>query len=162
MLLPSWDHTHNIIEQHPSIMWAYNTHIISSRDSRIPWVGYESLFLLMCFYRRKFEGSRKGALSLTSNLLVMLIHSGPLYDWAFNSRAWTILLGIQCSHDAFMDPMWHNYVKCWVKILSYLTKITHGCQEFEVLFCESQANGLIDTYVTLDVWIHNKKTLMTT
>jgi hypothetical protein len=55
------------------------THI-SSRDSRIPWVGFESLFLLMHFYRRKFEGSRKGALSLTSNLLVILIHSGPLYD----------------------------------------------------------------------------------
>lgn len=55
------------------------THI-SSRDSRIPWVGYESLFLLMRFYRRNFEGSRKGALSLTSNLLVILIHTGPLYD----------------------------------------------------------------------------------
>ena len=38
MSLPLWDHTHNIIEQPPSIMWAYDKHILLEIRGTMAWI----------------------------------------------------------------------------------------------------------------------------
>jgi hypothetical protein len=60
----------------------------------------------------------------------------------FQVESLNFLLGLQRSIGGLTDSMWEQLRQALSEILSYLQEVSQDYREFELSFCELQANGL--------------------
>lgn len=81
---------------------------------------------------------KEWAFSLVGSLLCMHVHSIPLYTRPCHLRARLFLPGLKCLNGLLMVPMWNDYDKLSVNIISYLRE----CWDLKLSFCGPRANEL--------------------
>ena len=86
---------------------------------------------------------RKEYFLLVEKAFLMLTRSlSSTLHMSFQLESLNFLPNLQHLHGALLDPTWNGCDKLWVKMLSYLVKVSLKCVELILLFCGSQTNEL--------------------